>query len=257
MRPGHRLRCGDDHRPRLPPVRHARSAGRGRAPRARRSGTPTGGRTSTRPAARSSSTSATAGARSPRRWPSRPAAWPTPTAARSRPNRSSGTRRRSAAHLPLDGAVDLSRVRRVGGDRDRAEAGPGLPHRARRAGSLDRVRAVGELPRQHARARSTCPDASRSAARTRAGSGGSGTCRRRIRTVPATPGANARATGDELAAGARGGDRGGRARDRRRVRRRADRRARRWPRPCRPTTTGRRSPTSAGATACCSSPTRS
>ena len=43
------------------------------------------------PAARSSSTSATAGARSPTRSPTRPPASPTPTAPRSRPSRSSAT----------------------------------------------------------------------------------------------------------------------------------------------------------------------
>ena len=64
---------------------------------ARRSAMRTGASISTRPAARSSSTSATAGARSRRRWPSRPGAWPTPTAARSRPSRSRRMRARSLA----------------------------------------------------------------------------------------------------------------------------------------------------------------
>ena len=55
------------------------------------------------PAGRSSSTWATAGARSPPRWPPRPGGWPTPTAARSRPSRSRPTPGRSPAYLPVDG----------------------------------------------------------------------------------------------------------------------------------------------------------
>ena len=46
---------------------------------------------------------------------------------------------------------DLPGVGRVRGDRDGAQAGPRLPPVARRAGSPHRLRAVGELPRQHAR----------------------------------------------------------------------------------------------------------
>ena len=192
------------------------------APKARPSGTPRAVRTSMRRAARSSSTSATAGARSPRRWPNRPVAWRTPTEARSRPSRSSATPA-VAAHLPLDGARHLPGLRRVRGHRDRAQAGPGVSHRARRAGSLDRLRPMGELPRQYARRpRPVGPQAAPSAVRGLAGAvpaplrGVSVPCRRSGGECPR----DRRGTGP----GARGGHRRGRPGDRRRVRRRADRR---------------------------------
>ena len=112
----------------------------------------------------------------------RPAS-PTPTAAPSRASRSRPTRPSSAPHLPLDDPAIYPVVRRLGGDRDGAQAGPGLPPRARRARPAGSCSPVGELPRQHARARSTCRVASRSAARTRAGWAGSGTSQRRL-SVP-------------------------------------------------------------------------
>ena len=72
---------------------------------------------------------------------------------------------------------DLPGVGRFGGDRDRAQARPRLPPRPRRAGPLDRVSRAGGATTATPSARSTCPGASRSAGRTRAGSAGSGTSR--------------------------------------------------------------------------------
>ena len=135
------LRCGGDapaasSAARPCPTRRSRSRRHGSTIR-----TPTGASTSTPPAARSSSTSATAGARSRRRWPTRPAASPTPTAARSRPSRSRRTPREVGA-APADRRPgDLPGVGRLGGDRDGAQARPRLPPRPRRdrtAGSCSR-----------------------------------------------------------------------------------------------------------------------
>ena len=53
---------------------------------------------------------------------------------------------------PADGRPrDLPGLGRLRGDRDRAQAGPCLPPRPGRAGSLDRLCPMGELPRQHPR----------------------------------------------------------------------------------------------------------
>ena len=89
-------------------------------------------------------------------------------------------------------------------------------------------------------ARSTCRAGGRCAGRTRAGSAGSGTCRRPTRTAPASPAPTPSAT----RAGARRRARADASRPpgpgtRRGVRRRADRRGDARARPCRRTTTGR------------------
>ena len=216
------VRCRGDHRPRLPPLERRRPARRRRGGRldhpdadGREYLDAAGGR--------SSSTSAMGVARSPPRWRTRPAVSRTPTAARSRPSRSRRTPRgRPAPAARRPG--DLPGLGRLGGDRDRPQAGPRLPPRPRRGGPLDRLRAVGELPRQHASARSTCPGASRCAGRTRAGSGGSGTCRRPTRTGPAsrarTPWARAEDSPPSSTALSTAAGPG----HRRRLRRRADRR---------------------------------
>ena len=96
-------------------------------------------------------------------------------------------------------AGDLPGQRGLGGDRDGAEDGARLPPRPRRGGPPDRHRPLGQLPRQHASARSTCPGAVRCAARTRAGSGGSATSARPTPTGPGTPARNALGTTEELA----------------------------------------------------------
>ena len=54
-------------------------------------------------------------------------------------------------HLPIDGPVIYPVQRRFRGHRDRPQTGPRLSPRPRRAGPMDRLRALGELPRQHAR----------------------------------------------------------------------------------------------------------
>ena len=122
--------------------------------------------------------------------------------------------------------------------------------------TLDRLSRAGGATTATPSARSTCPGASRCAGRTRAGSAASGTSRRPTRTGPAIPGANALGTADELAAELdRAIEAAGPGPSPRSSPSRSS--ARRWPPPSRPTATGRPSPRSAGATACCSSPTRS
>ena len=57
---------------------------------------------------------------------------------------------REVARAPADGRPgDLPGFGRFGGDRNGAQTGAGLSRRPRRARPLDRVRAVGELSRQH------------------------------------------------------------------------------------------------------------
>ena len=137
-----------EHRPRLPPHERPRPADRGRGtrhddPRRGRARVPRRRGRCDRGQRR-----ATAGARSRRRWPSRPAAWPSPTAARSRPSRSRRMRARSLATCPST-TRRSTRVRWLRGDRDGTQAGPRLSPRPRRDRALDRLRAVGQLPRQH------------------------------------------------------------------------------------------------------------
>ena len=209
-----------------------------------------------RRAARSSSTSVTAGARSPRRWPNRPVGSRTPTAAPSRRSRSSATRRASAAHLPLDGAGDLSGLRRVRGDRDRAQARPRLPPRPRRDGSLDRDRRGGGATTATRSGPWTCPGGSRCAGRT----GLARAVPARLRGVPLSrrrPGRERprRPATNWPRSWRRPSRRPAPARSRRSSPSRSS--ARPWRRRSRPTTTGRRSPRSVAATAYCSSPTRS
>ena len=97
-------------------------------------------------------------------------------------------------------AGDLPGLRRIGGDRDGPQAGPRLPPGPRRTGPLDRLRAVGELSRQHARAPWTCPG--RQPLR-RPYEGWLGRFRHVSAAYPyrgGRPGRNALAHGDELAA---------------------------------------------------------
>ena len=161
-------------------------------------------------------------------------------------------RRPPAARRP----GDLPGVGRLGGDRDGAQAGPRLPPRARRDRALDRLRALGQLSRQHARrarpVRSqAAPPAVRGLARPLpaclGGLSVSGRgCRAPTRWRPPT-----------ISPPSSSGP------SRRRVPAPSPRSspsrssARPWPRSSRPTATGRPSPTSAAGTACCSSPTRS
>ena len=163
------------------PIRRSRSG-----PRARPSGMPTGRRTSTPPAGRSSSTSATAGPRSPGSWPSRPAGSPTPTAARSRPSRSRPTPSRSAGTCRSTTRRSTRSAAAPRRSRPRSSSpGPTTSPAARRiAGSSS---PLGELPRQHARCARPVRPASRSAVRTRAGWAGSATSAPPIRTAPASP----------------------------------------------------------------------
>ena len=93
-----------------------------------------------------------------------------------------GVRRRRRAPPAARRRGHLSGVGRFGGDRDRPQAGPRLPPGARGDGTLDRLLALGQLPRQHARARWTCLAASHCAGRTRAGWVASATSRRPTRT---------------------------------------------------------------------------
>ncbi len=165
--------------------------------------------------------------------------------------------REVARHLPGRRSGDLPGVGRLGGDRDGAQAGPGLPHRPRRARPLDRLSPGGGATTATRSAPSTCPAASRSAGRTRAGSAASATSPRPIRTAPASPAPNA--LGHAPTSSPPSSTRRFEAAEpghRRRLRRRADRRGdagRR--RPARRLLAGR-SPRSAAGTASCSSPTR-
>ena len=89
---------------------------------------------------------------------------------------------------------DLPGQRRLGGDRDRPEAGPRLPPRSRRGRPLDRDLALGQLPRQHARrARPVRAAAAPSPVRGVARSA-SATSRPPTRTAPASPTATPSAT---------------------------------------------------------------
>ena len=131
----------------------------------------------------------------------------------SRPSRSSATPPSVGPHLPMADPAIYPVSRRLGGDRDRAQARPGDAARPRRAGPLDRVRALGELPRQHARrARPLGPPAAAPPVRG-AGSAGSGTSARRTRTGATT---RARRPWHDPGAGRRAGPgvHGGRARAR-------------------------------------------
>ena len=82
---------------------------------------------------------------------------------------------------------DLPGLGRVGGHRDRAQAGPRDAARARRARPPGRVRPLGQLPRQHARRARPVRATAAAPARTRAGSGGSATSARRTRTAATSP----------------------------------------------------------------------
>ena len=233
-------------RPRLPPFAAGRSARRRRGvrlddPGRRRPRVPRCGRRRDRRQRRPRPAR-----RSPTRWPTRPAGSPMPTAARSRPSRSRPTRAEVGPYLPVDDPAIYPVSRRLGGDRDGAQARPRLPPRPRRdrsAGSS--IARWGSYHGNTLGALDLSGPASRCAARTRRGWAGSGTSRPPTRTAPASRARTPSATADELAARARARDRGGRARDAWPRSSRSRSSARRWPRPCRRTTTGRRSPRSA------------
>ena len=150
------------------------------------------------PAARSSSTSVTAGARSPPRWPSRRAAWPTPTAAPSPRSRWSGTRRAVGRHLPLDGAV----IYPVSGGSEAIETALKLArayHIAR--GEPDRWIVFGRWGSYHGNTLGALDLSGRKPLR-RPYEGWLGRFRHLSAAYPyraGDPGANALATGDELA----------------------------------------------------------
>ena len=160
-------------------------------------------------------------------------------------------------HLPVDDPAIYPVSGGSEADRDRAQARPRDAAGPRRRGPLDRVRALGQLPRQHAWARSTCPAGARSAAPYEGWLG-------RFRHVSAAypyrggdSGSQALATTqelvDELDRAISSAEPGtvcafvGRA----------DRRGDARPPSSRPRATGRASRTCAATTACCSSPTRS
>ena len=71
-------------------------------------------------------------------------------------------------HLPVDDPDHLPGVGRLGGDRDRAQARPGLPPRGRRARPGSLFSHAGAATTATRSARSTCPGARRSAGRTSA-----------------------------------------------------------------------------------------
>ena len=111
-----------------------------------------------------------------------------------------GVRPRGRRPPPDRRPGDLSRVGRLRGDRDGAQAGPRLPPRARRARALDRLSRGGGAITATPSAPWTCPDASRCAGRTRAGSAGSDTSRRPIRIGPAARAPTPSGDADDLAA---------------------------------------------------------
>ena len=189
-------------RPRLPPLARSRPAGRGR-----------GARDSTiRDAAGREYLDAAGGAivvnvghgrRVDRRRSSAEQAGPPRVRPRQRVHDRAASRRtpREVGPDPAGRRPgDLPGQRRLGGDRDRAEAGRRLPPGSRRGRSLDRHLALGQLPRQHARrARPVGPAAAPPAVRGLAGPvparvGGLPVSRRRARR------ARRSATGPELAA---------------------------------------------------------
>ena len=244
-------RARSRERPRLPPVLRPGPARRRRPRTGPPSSMPTVASTSTPPVGRSSSTSAMAGSEIAeavadqlgRLAYAHGSAFTTEALERYAAE--------VGEHLPVDepylypvsggseaieSALKLARGDAAGPRRGRPRAG---------------LRALGQLPRQHARARWTCPGASRCAGRTRAGWAASVTCPRRTRTAGGLPGSRALAHGRRARGRAgRGDPRGGPA-DRRRVRRRADRGRHAGRRRAARTATGRRSPRSAGGTACC------
>ena len=132
-------------------------------------------------------------------------------AARGRPSPPA----RRPGHLPGVG--------RLGGDRDRAQAGPRVPPRPGRGRSLDRLRSLGELSRQHPRR--PRPVGAQAAPPPVRGLAGPVPTRLAppIRTAPTTRGRRAR-YGRGARRRARPRVRGRRPRHRRGVRRRADRR---------------------------------
>ena len=245
-------------RPRLPPLDVAQPAGRRRGPRVddrrrRRSRVPRRrgwrDRRQRRPRP--------AGDRR-RRSPSRPRRLAYAHGSRLH-DRAAGALRGGARPAPADGRPrDLPGLRRLRGDRDRAQARPRHAARPRRAGPLRRVRALGELPRQHPRR--ARPVGAAAAAPPVRGLARPVPPRQRGVPVPrrTSPGSQALGTTQELVdeldrAFTMPPGRGTVCR----VRRASRSSGPRWPPSSRPTATGPRSPTSAGGTACCSSPTRS
>ena len=151
-----------------------------------------------RPAARSWSTWATGDARSRR--DGRPGGASRVRARQRVHHGAARAVRRGRRCPPADGrSRDLPGQRRFGGHRDGPQAGPCLSHRPRRAGPLDRLRPLGELPRQHPGAL----DLSGRKPLRRPYEGWLGRFRHVSAAYPyrgGDPGSNALATGDELAA---------------------------------------------------------
>ena len=264
-RPCRPRRCGSrpacpgsepDERARLPPLRLAQPAGRGRGPRLdhRRRRRPRVPRRRRR--ARSSSTSATGGARSP---PSSRSRRPASSYAHGSAFTTEPLERYAAevGAAPADGrSGDLPGLGRVRGDRDGAQAGPRHPDRPRRDRTLGRDLALEQLPRQHAgRARPVRAQAAAPPVR-----GLARALRARQRGLP-VPRRRAGLPGRWRPPRSWPTSWSGRSRppDPAPWRRSSPSRSsgRRWAPSSRPTATGRRSRRCAAGTACCSSRTRS
>ena len=217
-----------------------------------------GRRTSTPPAGPSSSTSGTAGARSPRVMAEQAGrlAYAHGSAFTTEPLEAYAAEPRPL--LPRRRSGHLPGQRRLRGDRDRAQARPRLPPGPRRDRALTSSSPAGGATTATPSARSTCPAAGRCAGRTSRGwaafrhvSAAYPVPRRRSRQRTPWP------TADDLAAELDRAIRGRRAADASPRSWPSRSSGRRWPPPSRRTTTGRRSPRSAAATASSSSPTRS
>ena len=185
-------------RPRLPPLRVAQPAGRGGGPRLddRRRGRARVPRRRGRRDRRQRRPRPTRDRR--RRSPSRPARL---SYAHGSAFTTEALERYAAElgpHLPVDDPA----IYPVSGGSEAIETALKLARATQLArgerGPLDRVRALGQLPRQHARRARPVRAQARSAARTRAGSAGSGTSARRTRTAAASSGSQALGTTQEL-----------------------------------------------------------
>ena len=167
--------------------------------KARRSGTPRVGPTSTPPAGRSWSTSGTVADRSPTRCASRPVGSPTPMGRRSPAKRW----RRTPPSWARTCRSTTRRSTRCRAVRRRSRPRSSSPGRITSPGvrSIDSsCSAAGGATTATRSAPSTCPDASRSAGPTRVGSAGSGTLSAAYPYRAGDPGADALETAEELAA---------------------------------------------------------
>ena len=100
-------------------------------------------------------------------------------------------RGRDRAPPPRGGCRDLPCFRRVGGDRDRAQAGPVDPDRTRRDAALGGDRSLEQLPRQHPGSAGPVRAQARFAAPTNRGWGASTTSAPHTRTGAGEPGSQA------------------------------------------------------------------